>query len=227
MNKALPDASMSTPLTLDGLNQSQIYLEGIIQFQRHALPMWSFIAIFPTRHIQKKEKYELIAGGIWRIYLLASAGTFFKHNETNSFIGLKKWSSSCTRNKESHDSFKMERIMARSGKEHLIILYPQQEWSTWDQSIRDNLWWIFSRYDKKNSHRVKLCKWRFSFGHLNCSYPQRPYICLHQAKGASVTMVKASTMLAWREIGVKRERGQNRVGVQEHQDKSKFPISKI
>lgn len=112
----------------------------------------------------------------------------------------------------SHDSFKMERIMVRSGKEHLIILYPQQEWSMWNQSIIDNLWWIFSRYDKKNSHRVKICKWGFSFGHLNCSYPQRPYICLHQAKGASVTMFKASTMLAWREIGVKKERGQSRGG---------------
>lgn len=69
MNRALPGASRSKPLTSNGLIQSQIYLEGIIPFQRHALPMWSFIAIFPTLHIQKKEKYELIAGGIFEGYI--------------------------------------------------------------------------------------------------------------------------------------------------------------
>jgi len=53
----------------------------------------------------------------------------------------------------------------------------------------DYLRWIFSRYNKKNSHRVKVCERRFSFGHFNHGYAQRPDICLYQAKSPSDGML--------------------------------------
>jgi len=41
-----------------------------------------------------RETKKTVAG-VWKAQTLASAGTFFKHDETNSFMGREKCSSSC------------------------------------------------------------------------------------------------------------------------------------
>ena len=53
-----------------------------------------------------------------------------------------------------------------------ISKYDIKEWLA-------NLRRIFSRYYKKHSHWMEICKWRLPFCHLNCSYSQRPNIRLH------------------------------------------------
>jgi hypothetical protein len=111
-------------------------------------------------YIKNELKFFLVQVESWNKNI-TSAGFFLKHNDTNSFIGLEKCSSSCMlinillmfSQEVYNKSFNARKLL-----DNIVKKYS------------NDLRRIFTRYHEKNSHGMNICQRGFTFCHFYSSY---------------------------------------------------------